>query len=181
MPELKPKRNGHYHHNGNQKHGLYRANIALWNTWQTMIGRCENPNRPKYKDYGGRGIKVCEEWKAAQNFAHWALENGYKPGLQIDRIDNNGDYCPKNCRFVTPKENSRNRRNTKFLTLDGETKCITEWAEITGISKYTIYDWYKKFGRVCTEYKVLEAWPQGPLGPLPIGALSVPAIKTAAH
>ena len=152
------KRTGNYHHNGNPKHGLYHGNESLFNTWQTMIGRCENPYRPKYKDYGGRGIKVCPEWKTAQNFVRWALGNGYQPGLQIDRIDNDGDYCPENCRFVTPKENSRNRRNTKFLTLDGATKCVSEWAEITGICKYTIYDWYRKYGRVCTEYKVLEAW-----------------------
>lgn len=65
--ELKPKRKGNYHQNGNQKHGLYHENANLFNTWQTMKGRCENPNRPKYKDYGGRGIKVCSEWHEASN------------------------------------------------------------------------------------------------------------------
>lgn len=115
MDELKPKRQGNYRHSGNPKHGLYPENVLLYNTWQTMIGRCENPNRPKYKDYCGRGIKVCKEWHTAKNFILWALNNGYNPGLQIDRIDNNGNYCPENCRFATPKENSRNRRNTRIM------------------------------------------------------------------
>lgn len=156
MAELKPKSKGNYHHNGNPKHGLYRDNSALFNTWQTMIGRCENPNRPKYRDYGGRGIKVCSEWHEARNFVLWALNNGYKKGLQLDRIDNNGDYCPENCRFVTPKENSRNRRNTKRLTVNGETKTVVEWCEQLGLSQYTVYDWIRKKGNEYAEQRISE-------------------------
>lgn len=121
-----------------------------------MIGRCENPNREKYKDYGGRGIKVCSEWHQANNFVLWALSNGYKKGLQIDRIDNNGDYCPENCRFTTPKENSRNRRNTKRLTINGETKTVVEWCEQLGLSQYTVYDWIRKKGNAYAEQRISE-------------------------
>ena len=156
--ELKPKRKGNYHHNGNQKHGLYHENANLFNTWQTMKGRCENPNRPKYKDYGGRGIKVCSEWHEASNFIMWALNNGYKKGLQLDRIDNDGDYCPDNCRFVTPKENSRNRRNTKWLTINGETKTVVEWCGQFGLSQYTVYDWIRNKGNEYAVKRITEAW-----------------------
>lgn len=154
--ELKPKRNGNYHHKGNSKHGLYPDNAALFNVWQTMKGRCENPNRLKYKDYGGRGIKVCEEWQEAKNFVLWALSNGYEKGLQLDRIDNDGNYCPANCRFVTPKENSRNRRNTKRLTVNGETKTVVEWCEQSGLNQYTVYDWIRRKGASYAEQRISE-------------------------
>lgn len=137
-------------------HG-YSANYPrLFGIWETMRGRCENPNRAKYKDYGGRGIQVCEEWHDAAKFCEWALENGYKEGLQIDRIDNNGNYEPLNCRWVTPKENSRNRRNTVYLSVKGETKSAAEWAEITCISSYTIYWWVKKKGKEYAEQRIGE-------------------------
>lgn len=151
---LKPCRKGNYHHTGNPKHGLYKDNVSLFNTWQTMKNRCENPNRQKYKDYGGRGIKVCEEWHEAKNFILWALSNGYKKGLQLDRINNNGDYCPENCRFVTPKQNSRNRRNTKRLTVNGETKTVMEWCEQFALSPYTVYDWIRRKGIEYAEQRI---------------------------
>ena len=157
MPnEIKPKRSGNYHHNGNPKHGLYRDNAALFNVWQTMKSRCENPNRTKYKDYGGRGIKVCDEWHKASKFVLWALSHGYRKGLQLDRVDNDGDYCPENCRFVTPKENSRNRRNTKRLTVNGETKTVVEWCEQLGVNQYTVYYWIREKGITYAERKMSE-------------------------
>lgn len=151
MTNLKEKRIGNYHHNGNLKHGLFRNNKELFNIWQTMKSRCENQNREKYKDYGGRGISVCEEWQTASNFVLWALNNGYKKGLQLDRKDNDGNYCPENCHFITPKENSRNRRNTKFLIVDGNKRCVAEWSEITNISAYTIYWWVREKGKEYAE------------------------------
>jgi hypothetical protein len=156
MAELKPKRKGNYRHTGNPKHGLYRENARLFNVWQSMKGRCENPNIPKYKDYGGRGIKVCEEWHKASNFVLWALSHGYKQGLQLDRIDNNGDYCPENCHFVTPQENSRNRRNTKYLTINGETKRVVEWCALLGLNQYTVYDWIRKRGTTYAEQRISQ-------------------------
>jgi len=171
MDELKPclKQRGHSaetrakmsaarigkHYPNAQTHGI--TNTSIYGVWQSMRQRCNNPNRTKYKDYGARGIKVCDEWQNAETFAKWANENGYQPGLQIDRIDNNGDYSPENCRFVTPRENSRNRRNTKYLTLNGETKSVAEWCEIVNISPFTIYWWYRQRGRKYAEKRVGDA------------------------
>lgn len=129
----------------------------LANIWQTMKQRCLNPKREKYPMYGGRGITVCNEWvDHFEPFAKWALANGYEPGLQLDRIDNNGSYSPSNCRWVTPKENSRNTRRTKLLTLFGETKSVAEWCEELPISQYTIYDWYRHHGKEGCEQRVYK-------------------------
>lgn len=138
------------------KHGLYRENSRLFNVWQTMKSRCENANRDNYTRYGGRGITVCEEWQTAENFVKWALDNGYEKGLQLDRIDNAKGYSPENCRFVTASVNSRNRRNTKFLTLKGETKCVAEWSEILGVSQYTIYWWIREKGNEYAEQRLSQ-------------------------
>lgn len=138
------------------KHGLYRENSRLFNVWQTMKSRCENANRDNYARYGGRGITVCEEWQTAENFVKWALDNGYEKGLQLDRIDNAKGYSPENCRFVTASVNSRNRRNTKFLTLKGETKCVAEWSEILGVSQYTIYWWIREKGNEYAEQRLSQ-------------------------
>lgn len=138
------------------KHGAYVKNKNLYNTWQTMIRRCEDVKRVKYKDYGGRGISVCEEWHDPNIFIDWALANGYKKGLQLDRINNNGNYEPSNCRLVTTKENSRNRRNTVYLTLNGETKCVSEWCETIDVSPNTIYWWVRKWGREYAEQRIEE-------------------------
>lgn len=156
MDELKPCRVGNYHHNGNPIHGLFRDNKELFNVWQSMKSRCENPNRSNYHRYGGRGIEVCDEWHSAESFVKWALSNGYQRGLQLDRIDNDGNYCPENCRFVTPKENSRNRRNTKYLTINSEIKCVSEWCESIKISPYTVYWWIREKGIEYAEKRLSE-------------------------
>ena len=138
------------------KHGACAENSKLYNLWRTMIHRCENDKRAKYKDYGARGICVCEEWHDVNTFMEWAFKNGYKEGLQLDRIDNDGNYEPSNCRWVTPKENSRNRRNTVYLTVNNETKCVSEWCESIEISPYTIYWWVKKWGKEYAEQRIKE-------------------------
>lgn len=99
---------------GNQfrTHGM--VGHKLYRVWGGMKARCGNPNNPAYQNYGGRGIIVCEDWKEPKTFFNWALSNGYKQGLEIDRIDNNGNYEPGNCRFVTPAKNARNRRTSKL-------------------------------------------------------------------
>ena len=87
---------------------------SLYNSWQNMKGRCLRKTHPKYDRYGGRGIKICPEWMNISGFASWALSNGWKDGLTIDRIDNDGDYFPENCRWVSVSENSRKKRTTKI-------------------------------------------------------------------
>lgn len=103
-----------------------------------MKGRCQNPNNDAYKCYGGRGISVCEEWQEFIPFRDWALANGYQKGLTIDRINNNGNYEPSNCRWATRKEQANNRSTNCFLEFNGERKTFKEWSEITGISAKSI-------------------------------------------
>lgn len=93
-------------------HGMSQSRIYI--TWRNMRVRCSNPKDKKFKDYGGRGIKVCEEWENSfEAFYSWAMANGYNDNLTIDRIDANGNYCPGNCRFITREENNKNRRCVK--------------------------------------------------------------------
>lgn len=109
-------------------HGLHGH--KLYDVWAGMKQRCCNPKQKDYPNYGGRGITVCEEWQASfESFAVWAFAHGYQDGLQIDRIDNDGNYEPTNCHFVTCSENSRNRRSNLIITAFGTTKCLAAWAE----------------------------------------------------
>jgi hypothetical protein len=107
------------------KHGMART--RLYSTWHQMVKRCTLPQNRQWKNYGGRGIKLCPEWLNFAPFGEWALANGWKEGLQMDRIDNDGNYEPSNVRFVTPSENCNNRRTTKMLTAFGETKAMMDW------------------------------------------------------
>jgi hypothetical protein len=104
-----------------------------------MRYRCCNPKSRDYADYGGRGIKVCDEWldkeNGHKNFREWAIQNGWKEGLSIDRIDVNGNYEPSNCRWATPKEQANNRRDNLYVTIKGVTKTAKEWAEQVGIKE----------------------------------------------
>ncbi len=118
------------------KHGLSREKI--YSIWSDMKSRCKNPKNRNYKNYGGRGISICEDWNNPCVFFEWAFSHGYKDGLSIDRIDNEKDYSPDNCRWATHKQQARNTRRNRLLTFKGETRCISEWAEITGMSKNVI-------------------------------------------
>lgn len=123
----------------NLKHGLNEH--PLNSIWQGMKGRCNYSKHIGYMHYGGRGIKVCEEWEQSlQAFHDWSLSHGYLPGLQIDRINNNGNYEPKNCRWVTKTTNLRNMSTNRIIVIDGESKCLSEWAEIYGISSAVVMD-----------------------------------------
>lgn len=111
-----------------------------------MLRRCYNPNDNHYKDYGGRGIAVCSEWKNdCCAFYKWAKENGYKEGLQLDRMDNNGNYEPDNCHWVTPSENAYNKRNTRLVTYNGKTMTLLDWEKETGIPKVALADRIYKY------------------------------------
>lgn len=93
----------------NYKHGLSKH--PIFNVWNHMIQRCYNPNCRAFKNYGARGISVCAEWKDSPvEFIKWSEQNGWDPKLEIDRIDNDGDYSPENCRYVTHSENNKNKR-----------------------------------------------------------------------
>lgn len=100
----------------------------LYSVWATMKQRCLNKNNKSYKDYGGRGIKLDERWaNNYESFYNWAINSGYKKGLQIDRIDNNGNYCPSNCRFVDNEVQANNKRNVKLYTINGVEKSLPQW------------------------------------------------------
>lgn len=101
--------------------------------------RCNNPNHKSYSRYGGRGVKMCEEWSEDYDaFESWCFENGYQKNLAIDRIDNDGDYAPDNCRFVTLQENNQNRGTSRYYTIDGETKNLQQWCNFYGIKRGTV-------------------------------------------
>lgn len=111
----------------------------LYIMFASIKSRCYNKNNKAYYRYGGRGIKICDEWLNDFLLFHdWVVKSGWEDGLQIDRIDNNGDYEPNNCRFVTARENSNNKSNTIFLNFNGENLPIAVWAKKTGIGIETI-------------------------------------------
>lgn len=118
------------------KYGKMTRHLKIY---KGMKDRCYNPKNKRYKDYGGRGIKICDEWLKDYNaFLKWALENGYDENLTIDRIDVNGNYEPSNCRWATSKQQAFNRRSNHRITINGENKTITEWSEIRNIKITTI-------------------------------------------
>lgn len=120
----------------NSTHGM--TNTSLYNTWRGMKERCLNQNSSNYKNYGGRGIKICPEWLDFENFKKWALKNRYRNGLTIERIDNDGDYCPENCRWASRLEQGNNKRNNHMITYRGETKSVASWARKYGINYTTL-------------------------------------------
>jgi hypothetical protein len=129
--------------NPNYKTGLAMRNSdrkGIYNTWQNMKQRCLNPSHHKYHRYGGRGIKICDEWLTIEGFKKWAEESGARPGLTIDRIDNNGNYEPKNCRWVTHAENSRNKSTTKLKLAQAQQ---IRWLLSLGADEYKVA---KEFG-----------------------------------
>ena len=124
-------------------HGLTQH--PLFEIWGSMKKRCYNPKTKAYKDYGGRGISVCDDWVSDfKSFYEWAIRTGYKEGLTIDRINVNGNYCPENCRWITLQEQARNRRNTVWVTYQGKQICKAEFARMIGISDSTVRRRIKK-------------------------------------
>lgn len=121
------------------------SKTRLYRCWQDMKNRCYNKSRKKYQRYGARGIIVCNDWLHNFNaFKDWALSNGYKDTLTIDRIDVNGNYCPENCRWITLKEQANNTSKNIKITINGTTKNLHEWLEICNIKSGSFYYKLKK-------------------------------------
>lgn len=120
----------------NYKHGCYDS--RLYNIWRHIKSRCNNPKDAKYHNYGGRGILVCSEWNDFVPFYEWAMSNGYTDELEIDRKDNNGNYCPDNCRWTTRKVQCNNFSRNHLITYDNETRTLQEWSELLGVNKSTM-------------------------------------------
>ncbi len=119
------------------KHGL--SHTLEYAAWRAMRSRCTDPRNKRFYGYGGRGIRVCPEWDVS--FVAFISDMGRRPSSQhsLDRIDNDGNYEPGNCRWATRKEQDANRGNLTLMTWNGETKSVTAWAEVTGLPKHTIY------------------------------------------
>lgn len=123
------------------KHCVDLIRTKLYGVWRSMKSRCSNPKVPVFKNYGGRGISVCDEWvNDFEAFHSWAFSSGYTEKLTIERIDNNKGYSPDNCRWATPKEQTRNRRKT--LIVNGKT--LGEWVEILDVEYNTLLYRYNK-------------------------------------
>jgi hypothetical protein len=128
---------------GKYKHGLSKTRIHA--LWRKMIDRCNNPMASNYHNYGGRGIKICPEWKDDfLAFFLWAEAHGYKDALSLERIDVNGNYEPLNCKWIEINQQSRNKRDTKYAKINGITKSMVDWAETYDIPYKTIMSrWYR--------------------------------------
>ena len=119
-------------------HGMSKT--RLYKIWAGIISRCSCPSSTSWSRYGGKGIKVCEEWKCFEPFAEWALSNGYTDNLTIDRIDPTKDYCPENCRWASVYEQNNNTKNTIIISYNEETLPLSYWARKLGMNKHTLYE-----------------------------------------
>ena len=152
-------RNGTTKDCGNHKPFSYRLTYPrLYRIWMNMRQRCNNPKNERIEDYGGRGIKVCDEWNNSfQTFADWALQNGYTDELTIDRIDVNGNYCPDNCQWITAFEQMSNMRDNFNVTYKGETHTLSEWQRRMGFCYSTMM------------YRLKNGWTVEEAFEIPIG------------
>ena len=131
----------------NTKHGERRS--RLYRIYSNMMLRCYNKNNDNYRYYGGKGVKVCDEWRGengSTNFCKWAKKNGYQIHLTLDRIDSNGNYSPDNCRWVTIKQQQNNKSNNVHYNLNGTIKTKAEWADYFGVKYSTFQTMIKRFG-----------------------------------
>jgi hypothetical protein len=124
-------------------HGM-SDNNRLYSIWCGMKHRCYNKNSKTYNRYGDRGISVCPAWHDFLVFYAWAMSHGYADNLSIDRIDNNGNYEPSNCRWATSEVQNNNKSNTREITVNGITRKVSEWSKITGTSIKLIHGRLKK-------------------------------------
>ena len=144
----------------NLRHGM--AHTRLYNIWSKMKERCYNTTRKAYKNYGGKGVHVCDEWRNDfQKFYDWAINNGYKENLTIDRINSNGNYEPSNCRWITLSENTRLKYESDFITVRNLSLTIHDWANRIGLSQKTLRDRYKEHGKSWIQDAIKSALETG--------------------
>lgn len=136
----------HCKHCCHSKHN--KRNTRLFRIWAGIKNRCFNANSADYKNYGGRGIKVCEEWLEFMPFYNWALNNGYRDNLSIDRINNNGNYEPSNCRWANKSEQNNNKRNVKKILYNNKLYTISQLSNILGIKHHCLYTRLRRYGIV---------------------------------
>lgn len=130
-----------------KKHGL--RNHPLYHTWLNIKDRCGNPNNSHYHLYGGRGIKIVKEWRDNfKRFYDWAMSNGWKNHLSIERIDVNGNYSPRNCKWISFNEQPKNTRKSIFVFKDGKRFTAADVARETGIKPPTLYNCYHRHGSI---------------------------------
>lgn len=122
------------------------SKTRLYRIWKQMRIRCNCVTNPTYRFYGARGIKICKEWEDFAVFRSWALSAGYTDELSIDRIDNDGNYSPENCRWVTMDVQFKNTRNCKRYELDGVVKTHNEWAKTIGIHPSSLTERIHRYG-----------------------------------
>lgn len=135
----------------NHRHKM--SGTRIYSEWQGMKGRCYNKGNSRYADWGGRGIEVCEQWRNSfESFYTWAMANGYQDNLTIDRIDNNGNYCPENCRWVRQQEQCRNRRSNINITIGNSTRTLMEWCEIFQVDYKTVNARYHRNKNATIDY-----------------------------
>jgi hypothetical protein len=120
------------------KHGLNLTSPQLLSIWRAMRIRCNNKKTKYYRYYGGKGIQICSEWENPINFCEWAISHGYAEGLEIDRIDNNGSYCPENCRWVTRTQNACNKSSNKRILFQNKSLTYSEWEREFNLPPATI-------------------------------------------
>lgn len=126
-------------------HGMSKSKI--YRVWAAMKARCYNTKTAAYKDYGGRGIQMCDEWKdSSEKFMSWALANGYKESLTIERINNDSDYCPENCTWISLQEQSKNRRSCHRITYNNKTQNLVQWCEELNLPYKHIHNRISKLG-----------------------------------
>lgn len=140
--------------NLSRTHGMSRTRI--FKNWEAMKQRCENPNSRAYKDYGAKGISVCEDWHDFEKFYSWAISSGYFDGLTIDRKDNSKGYFPDNCRWATRAEQNRNTTRTHRIEYNGRFITAAEAGRMVNVSRSTVAKWCRS-GRVSTIEDVIKA------------------------
>lgn len=116
----------------------YKHYTRLYNIWKAMRQRCNNPNNPRYSHYGGKGVRICDEWDKYVDFRAWALANGYDETKSIDRIDVDGNYEPSNCRWTDVKTQANNTTRNRRIPFRGKRMTMSEIADVLGVSYSTI-------------------------------------------